>query len=825
MINLREYRERPNALADHLPWAALVAPGVVLNKDGSFQRTMRFRGPDLDSSSPQELIATCACVNNALRRFGSGWALHFEATRRKADKPETSAFRDPLAWLIEQERLGLHAEIGTLFESDYHLTFTLLPPADKIGKLEQLFIDQDAEVNDVQPTGADYLSAFVRDTDAALGLLAMVFPVVAFLDDAETLTYLQSCLSPGERQPLRVPDIPLHLDAVLGGTSLVGGLDPKLGDQHIRAITVMGFPGATEPGLLDDLNALGFPYRWTTRFIPMDKLEAVKVLGRYRRQWFAKRKSVMAIMKEVMTNEASALVDTDADNQAVDADAALQLLGQDYVGFGYVTQAIIVSDENAAVADERIKTVEQVVNGQGFVTIRESVNAVEAWLGSLPGHNYANVRQPIVHTLNLAHMMPLSAIWAGPNRNDHLDGPPLLHATTQGHTPFRLVTHQGDVGHTLIVGPTGAGKSVLLTLLALQFRRYADAQVFLFDKGRSAKVATLGMGGRHYELGGEGGLCFQPLRDIDTQRGLAWAEGWVLDLLRHEQVEITPEVKDAVWSALSSLATAPASERTLTGLKALLQSASLRQAIHPYTLEGPHGAVLDAETDSLSDADWQCFEMDELMHSKALALPVLTYLFHKLETRFDGRPTLLILDEAWVFLDDPVFAERIREWLKVLRKKNVSVVFATQSLADVVDSSIAPALIESCPSRIFLPNGRATEPQQLDAYRRFGLNDTQIQLIAQATPKRDYYFQSRTGNRVFDLNLGPVALSVCGASSVANLIHADRIHAEVDGPGFAASWLRWHELDWAADLLSVGDILLDPLVTSSTLPTTQTGAT
>jgi len=419
------------------------------------------------------------------------------------------------------------------------------------------------------------------------------------------------------------------------------------------------------------------------------------VLGRYRRQWFAKRKNVMAILKEVMTNETSALVDTDADNQAADADTALQLLGQDHVSFGYVTQTILVSDADIAVVEERAKAVEQIVSGQGFVTIRESVNAVEAWLGSLPGHAYANVRQPLIHTLNLSHMMPVSAIWAGPKHNNHFGGPPLLHATTQGHTPFRLVTHQGDVGHTLIVGPTGAGKSVLLSLLALQFRRYEDAQVFLFDKGRSAKVATLGMKGEHYELGGEAGLCFQPLRHIDNPFELNWAGDWVLDLLRHEAVDITPEVKETVWSALSSLATAPAEERTLTGLSALLQS-------------GDH-------TDSLSNADWQCFEMEELMHSKALALPVLTYLFHKLEARFDGKPTLLVLDEAWVFLDDPVFSERIREWLKVLRKKNVSVIFATQSLADVANSSIAPALIESCPSRIFLPNGRATEPQQLEA--------------------------------------------------------------------------------------------------------------
>ena len=456
MLNLSEYRSKPAQLGDHLPWAAMIAPGVILNKDGSFQRTMRFRGPDLDSSTPTELVATCARVNNALRRFGSGWALHFEASRREARRYEPSDFRDPLAWLIEQERRGLHEASGALFESDYHLTFTFLPPADKVGKLEQFFVETTTAEGDAETqSGYNYLHAFIRDTDAAHDLFSSVFPTAQFLSDDETLTFLQNCIAPFARQSVRTPDIPMHLDAVIGGTQLVGGLEPRLGEHHMRAITLMGFPSATEPGVLDNLNALGFPYRWTTRFLPMDKPEATKVLGRYRRQWFAKRKNVMAILKEVMTNEASALVDTDADT-------ALQLLGQDHVSFGYVTQTIILSDTNVEVVEEQAKAVAQIVSGQGFVTIRESVNAVEAWLGSLPGHAYANVRQPLIHTLNLSHMMPVSAIWAGPKQNDHLGGPPLLHATTQGHTPFRLVTHQGDVGHTLIVGPTGAGKSVLL---------------------------------------------------------------------------------------------------------------------------------------------------------------------------------------------------------------------------------------------------------------------------------------------------------------------------------------------------------------------------
>jgi type IV secretion system protein VirB4 len=398
-------------------------------------------------------------------------------------------------------------------------------------------------------------------------------------------------------------------------------------------------------------------------------------------------------------------------------------------------------------------------------------------------------------------MMPLSAVWAGPVENAHLNGPPLLYATANSNTPFRLVPHQNDVGHMLVVGPTGAGKSVLLALIAAQFRRYAGAQVFLFDKGGSARAITAGMGGEHYALGEDRGLCFQPLARIDADAERSWALEWVSGLLAHEGVAIDPDVKDAVWTALTSLSAAPKAERTMTGLSVLLQSNRLKQALAPYTLAGAHGALLDADDETLGQNDWQCFEMEELMHQPSLVPPVLTYLFHRLEARFDGRPTLLILDEAWVFLDNPLFSERIREWLKVLRKRNVSVIFATQSLSDISGSSIAPAIIESCPSRIFLPNDRALEPQQQDTYRAFGLNDRQIEIIAEASPRQDYYFQSRSGNRLFDLDLGPVSLAFCAASSKADHKLIDEVQS-AHPDEFAAHWLHARNLAWAADLIT-----------------------
>jgi type IV secretion system protein VirB4 len=685
------------------------------------------------------------------------------------------------------------------FETGYYLTLLFMPPVDNVAGAERVLVERP---DDTAKRDWRYeLLAFQGETERVLDLLGQVLAEIAPLDDAETLTYLHGTVSTSAHK-VRPPETPMYLDAILADTPLRGGLDPMLGERHLRCVSILGFPGATQPGLLDALNHLEFPYRWTTRFITLDKTRANKALTSLRRQWFNKRKSISQLLREVMHNEPVQLLDSDADNKMVDADAALQALGGDHVSFGYLTTTICIADSDRHRVDEKVRAVERVINGLGFTTIRESLNAVEAWLGSLPGHVYANVRQPLVHTLNLAHLMPLSSVWAGPRQNDHFGAPALFHAETSGSTPFRFSTHVGDVGHGLVVGPTGTGKSVLLALMALQFRRYSDNQVYIFDKGNSARAAVLGMEGSHHDLSLDGNIAFQPLRDIDQPAERSWAADWVLSLLEHEGVTLTPEIKETVWSAISNLATAPVEERTLTGLSLLLQSNALKSALQSYTLEGPFGRLLDAAEDHLALASVQCFETEGLLHHARIVLPVLMYLFHRLESRFTGKPTLLILDEAWVYLDNPAFAARIREWLKVLRKKNVAVIFATQSLADIANSSIAPAIIESCPQRIFLPNERAVEPQSREFYEQFGLNDRQIQLVARAVAKRQYYLQSRRGNRLFELGLGPIALAFCGASSPADQHVVDR--ALADGPrGFARRFLAQRGLGWAADLLAI----------------------
>jgi type IV secretion system protein VirB4 len=820
MMSLHEYRPRAARLADFLPWAALVATGVVLNKDGSFQRTARFRGPDLDSSTPSELIAVTARLNSALRRLGTGWAVFVEAQRVPALAYPDSAFPDPVSALVDIERREQFREAGAHFESSYHLTLLWMPPAEDAARAES-WLYEGRRSEGVDPR--EMLKGFIDRTDRVLALVEGFMPEAAWLDDADTLTYLHSTIST-KRHRVRVPETPMHIDTLLTDEGLTGGLEPMLGDHHLRVATITGFPTVTFPGLLDELNALPFPYRWSTRAIMLDKTDATRLLTRIRRQWFAKRKSVAAILKEVMTNEASVLTDSDASNKAADADLALQELGADHAGIALVTATVTVMHTDPTIATDRLRLVEKVIQGRDFNVTTEGINAIEGWLGSVPGHVYANVRQPPISTLNLAHLIPLSAVWAGAERDEHFGDAPLLYGKTEGSTPFRLSLHIGDVGHMLVVGPTGAGKSVLLALMALQFRRYERSQVIAFDYGGSIRAAAIACGGDWQDLGGalhgtgDGNgpsgensagmdVSLQPLARIDDAAERAWAAEWLAAIFAQEGLPIDPAAKDHLWSALTSLASAPPAERTLTGLAILLQSQAMKQALSPYCLGGPWGRLLDADAESMGGASFMAFETEGLIGSGA-ATAVLSYLFHRIEARLDGRPTLIIIDEGWLVLDHPAFAATLREWLKTLRKKNASVIFATQSLADIEGSAIAPAIIESCPSRVFLPNSRAVEPQITAIYARFGLNARQIEILSRAAPKRDYYYQSPHGNRLFELGLGEVALAFAAASSKADQSRISGLVGDNGAEAFAPAWLRQRGLDWAAELLPEQDPLL-----------------
>jgi len=507
------------------------------------------------------------------------------------------------------------------------------------------------------------------------------------------------------------------------------------------------------------------------------------------------------MLREEATKEASPLLNSDAIQKAADTDSAILELGNDHVSFGFMTVTVIVMHKDYDESMRRIREVKKVIQSRGFTVKDETLQSFDAWLGSLPGQNYSNVRRPLVSTLNLCHILPISAIWAGNKENKHLKevtgmGAPHVVCSTAGATPFQLSLNVGDVGHTLIIGPTGAGKSTLLAMLAIQFLRYPNAQVIIFDKDRSARAATLAVMGEYFEpAGANKPLAFQPLAKLETPTELQWASEFILLLLNEQHVTDTPSIKKEIDGALESLKAFDLQGRTLTAFIDCVQATEVRDALRPYTLEGNYGQIFDADETFLPEGFWLTFEMGSLMQlSQDALIPALFYLFHVVDERFDGRPTLLILDEAWLFLRHHVFSSQLQNWLKTLRKKNVYVVFATQEVADAGKSSIMSTILSACLTKIYLPDKEALVPAMSEIYTSFGLSDTEIRMLASLQPKKEYFLRSSSGRRVFSLNMGPVSLAFCGFSSPDDQVALDAIERDYPKNERASEILKHRKL-------------------------------
>lgn len=808
LFNIGEYKEKVTNLSDYLPWALLVAPGVVLNKDGSFQKTYSYRGRDLKSATYEEMMVCVAQLNNILRRLPGNWCLYIEARReRNTDYPQKK-FPDLISAMIDAERKVFFSR-GYHYESTYYFTLQYLPPQDRYDRLEKVFIERhhqatQREYDRIQ----EHLRTFSTEVYRVYIMLCEVMAECKELTDDETLTYLHSCVS-NKNHPVKTPQVPVMLDALLYDTPLLGGWDLVMGSrvakedqQYLTIISVMGFPPMTEPGILDELNRMEFEYRWVTRYLPIDKVDANHVISKLRREWFAKRKSMLTLIKETIFKSESAMVEEAALERYNDAQSALLELETDIVNFGYFKTTIVVKHKDPAILKDTTQKIEKVINRRGFVTKKEDVNALSAWKGTLPGMARDDVRWPMVSSLNLAHMFPISAVWAGDKWNNHLNAPPLMQTQTSGSTPFRLNLHIGDVGNCMIVGPVGSGKSVLLNMIEAQYRGYSDAQVYIFDKGGSCRALTAGVGGDFYDLADEGtGVSFQPLAHVDEESERIWAAEWLQMIFEQENVALDPQDKKDIWNALSSMAAAaPLDERTMSGFYMTVQNQKLKDALQQFILPipgltegGPYGRLFDSDHDSLSYGRWQAFEMGELMGKKGAVMPTLQYLFHVIEKRCNGSPTIIVLDESWVYLDNPLFADKIREWFKTMRKNNVAIVFATQNLQDVANSRIAPAIIENCFTRIFLPNPNAMNESEKEIYKLFDINDTERHLIAAAIPKRQYYYKSRRGSRMFELALEemPLALAYVASASKEDQKECRRILSEYPREEFNEHWLKY----------------------------------
>lgn len=798
------HKTKLNKLCYYLPYNFLIGnkdEGIIYLKPGALMRSYTFTCPDLGSSSAESIAVISNYFNSAIKRMGDNWSCFYESRRQKTKEYPGSDWNNQLGFLVDSRRKDLFQNRNEHYKNYFFLTLCYQVKSDITSKgLSLLYKDNNTE-------GQDYYNKrnilkelqFFRDKCEEVISYIKSRIKISPLDNDRVVSYIASSLSTKWKKRI-APTVPAFFDSFITEEDVETGNCIKIGEYYCPVIAVRDFPSETYPAVFDILNKADVDYRWTTRWIGMDKIQASKLIEKYQKRFNNGRKSWGQVITESLSNVSTDRVDPAAIAFEEDTNEAKINLSKDYVSFGYYTSCLEVWDKDYDIAIEKANYLAGLINSCGFGAKVETSNSFQAWLGMLPGNNYSDVHKTLLSSANASHVIPLSSLWTGDFFNrwtyEHFGcSAPLLTAMSF-RSPFFLNMNVGQIMHAFIFGPSGAGKSTLLCLLESQWMKYKNSQVIILDKDKSARGVCIGAGGNYVEPGADD-FAFQPLKELDTEYDLVWAVDFIKLCLSEQKVECNAEKSEAIRSALIQLRETKAPEkRDITSFQQYVQDEEIKVGIEPYTIDGEYGAIFDAHETNLELSRFIMIEMGILMQKGPQCVtPALAFIFKFIEKLFaeenddKGHPTLLVMDEAWVFLDNPYFAKKIDEWLRTLRKKKVAVVFATQDVPSVARSSIAPTILSQCQTRFFLADPNAMSEMLFQNYTTFGLSPSEIGSISQAAMQRDYFYKSPNGARMFQLELDEFQLAlIVPPKSVLDRIES--IYGRNSGKELAAEILR-----------------------------------
>ena len=769
----------------YIPYRRMIDKNTLLLKNGGFARIFEIVNQDLDYADDIDKILEY--LNDTLKEAGSGVVLHYETQKVPITREEEKIGEfSPIPTVIGHKMRSSLFTKRRFYEIRHYLTISYLYDYNKEKSLDEaLFNDGTLGKQDYMKQFNDLIKEFNRKVEDILFRLDYAVLRIQILENGELLNFLYRTINPlTSRVNLRVPPLGFSIDEWLSCSQMeIKNGMLKVGDYYTKVVSIKLFPDAVVPQIFSELEKLKFPFRSVTRLIGLSKEEAVTSIKNIEKYQFGKRYNMVQIILNAFNAARSNNPDSGNVNRirkSYEAKYAREELEANRVSYGYYTFSVIISDKNPQKLEEKTDLVVRIINRHGFTCLDDKLNVKDAYFGAMPANIKQNIRKSPMNSESLGYMLPISSVFEGLKWDERINAPNLFDTISNDRIFHFNNKVDKDVGHTLIIGPTGKGKSVMLGTIVLNFMKYesvylddrknfqkSGSQVFIFDKGASSKVLTMASGGKFYDLDSENHMAFQPLRNIDKTRDLEFAMDWVMGLIEQEDEHLARDVENRkeVYDGLLSLSKMEEpKKRTITNLVKLIQGPKLKEALRVYSQEGIYGSYFDNNDDVMEDANFMTFEMGKIMEKPKVLLPVLEYLFHRIETEKLGKdiPTLVVLDECWVFLRHERMKAKIEEWLKVLRKANASVVFATQSLSDIEKSSIATTIKDACMTKIFLPNENALSTHS-KIYEGYNLSQVAIATIDRAYGQRQYLYNSKYGTRLFELNLSKLELAYVGA--------------------------------------------------------------
>lgn len=702
---------------DRLPYLRLIDESTLLLRDGSVMASIQVPGLLFETEDSDSLNAHAATREVMLRSaLDSRFVLYHHVIRRRVEVELEADFDDPLCRHIDarwKERLAG----GSLFVNDQFVTLIRRPARGRAGLAERaarLFKRRGDEI-EADPKDIRTLKAAVTGLVASLQAYgAQVLSDYEGTDGGTNseLLELLSALYNGEMRPVRRPADDVDIGQMLPYRRASFGLDAMelRGSGVPEFAAILGlkeYPDATSPGLLDGLLRQPVEMVVTESYAPAERTTA--------------KERIDLALRRLRS------VDEEAAAERADMLGARDALGNGAVSFGDHHLSVLVRESGLARLDEATAACAAALADTGAIAVREDINLEPGFWAQFPGNEQYVVRRALISSANMASFGSMHGFALGQASGNHWGDAVTLLQTTSA-TPFFFNFHHGDLGNFSVIGPSGSGKTVVMNFLAAQAQKFSPRTI-LFDKDRGAELFIRGIGGRYDRINAGELTGFNPLAMPDTAENRAFLRDWLGVLLG----AVGPEELAMIASSVDAAYENDASLRRLRHFKELLAGAKrpergdLADRLSAWINAGEHAWLFDNERDELDLGNRVLgFDMTALLENPRLRTPVMMYLFHRIEERLDGNPTMILIDEGWKALDDDVFAARIRDWLKTLRKRNALVGFATQSARDALDSRISAALVEQTATMVFMPNSRARAEDYCDG---FGLTEHELALI------------------------------------------------------------------------------------------------
>ncbi len=789
--NIKKYRQG-SLIMDEISFSQFVDtheyPGVIIHTSEKLSRTYKIYPQDCITKTESEIERAVSQVNNAITKLDSNWNIHVSMIRipmnQNIDFIESQP-KNSADFYKQNEQKTMSVE----FQNQYYLTLMYRIKDRKENIWKKLFGGGSQETE--EEAIIDIVQRFMSQSDDFTFRLRRNFSI-EIINDSEILSYLwkELCLENKiyTTHDINSIDIAKQYDSGIIETGNV----IKVEDRLLGVLGIGTFPPYTHYAMFEDVG-FQYPVKVTFNFSPWSKNQSRKRLEDNRRRWGNRRYKNKKAFRDAtgMSGDTPEDINIEAVHMIDDAEEAISEISTSSVTFGSLRATIVFDGgDDAYEYKTREDEIYTYLQELGFDPIRESrsLNADMAYWATIPGKESINVRKHFISSANFSDLFPLSAPFSGLSYNSHLAkisgvGDPTIRCITHNLLGYNLNLNAGgkDVGNTFIAGAVGSGKSVLLSTIALSWLRYPESRVIIFDKGGSSLPATALAGGdyiepfhidntmnfslfaRFMELSEEYNQTKNSETKLLLDEEVLFLVEFLCELAEINDVEIAPEDRTTLKHIIEQ--SYQKQENYIKYMNSLIRSnqrlQDLYHVLEQYQQGGVFGTLLDSPKEFKIDSHWTTFEMDIIMDKGHKALiPVLLYLFHRINQLInDLRPTIIILDEAWIFFKNPVFLSKLEEWLRTFRKKNVFLITATQDVIDI-NNDIANILKTNCPTKIFLPNPNAVNPGISESYEMYGLSDIDISIIASATPKQDYYVTSSDHSRLINLNLTPEMIAL-----------------------------------------------------------------